>query len=455
MKWSPPRIAIRRSVGALGVCVASSILNGCATLPALNTAAGNALTDAEKSQIAAMAARPDFDEPRTRSTAIAATTPVETTKASVTPPASVPLSQPTPAASSTNNTVASTVQAPGPAIPKAEPSKDTKAQPNPKVPSATVTPQTPPAIPGAGVAATNPSATTPSVAAPSVANSTSKLGPASGNPDVPLPKDKAASAETANVSQKTPAKDPPATKPPARTIVTAPKPFAWEQVGRSAGGRQFEIVSAGEEGYRTLVIGSAGGHDPAAIEIVDQLARHLHENSLILGGYETTLIRTLNPDGLATEQVLNAKNVYVNHGFPKSGETPSAEQPAEVGFLLDQLRQLQPQRILHIRSIDDKSGLIAASSGCRKAAEEAAELLGCRVVTLPDKAVAGSMERYLSSRGTSDVMTLAIPAKITKEEAWDRYRDIVLNLIQREDLSTREMARGQDERESADRRGQK
>lgn len=246
-----------------------------------------------------------------------------------------------------------------------------------------------------------------------------------------------------------------AKKAAAPDKVEAPVAFSWTKVGKSSGGQTFEMAQSGEDGYRTLVVGSVGGHDPAAIAIVDQLARHLHDNSLILGGYDTTFIRTLNPDGMKSKTALNAKGQYINHGFPKAGDTQSVDQPIEAAFLLSQLKQLQPQRVLHIRTIEGDKGLIASSGSCQKVAQETAQLIGFRYVALPEKAVAGSFERYLAGRGSSEIITLAIPAKTKTTEAWDQYRDTVLNLLQRDDLTTRELARGQEEKASADRRNGK
>ena len=243
-----------------------------------------------------------------------------------------------------------------------------------------------------------------------------------------------------------------ATMDSSGVVVAAPKPFAWERTGKSSGDRPFLTATLGDDGYRTLVVGSVGGHDPMALELVDRLTRRLHEDSLILGGFESTVIRTLNPDGESSRTLLNQKGQYVNHGFPKTGDAPNGEQPVEVSFLLSRLKELQPQRVLHLRTIDGNVGLIAASSSCQAAAKEAAEWLNFRLVSLPDKAVAGSLERYLAASGTADIITIAIPTTTKDSELWDRYGDTLLNLLLSEDLASREIARRQAQQSSADRR---
>jgi hypothetical protein len=236
--------------------------------------------------------------------------------------------------------------------------------------------------------------------------------------------------------------------------ITAPKPFAWKSEGRTAGGRSFQIVSVGDDGYRTLVVGSVGGNDPVALELVDQLARRLHRDSVILGGVNCTIVRSLNPDGEVNQSFLNDKGQYINYGFPKNG-TASPNQPAEVTWMLKTLQDLQPQRIVHIRTVEGISGVIASSTTCRSVAKEAADWLQFRLIMLPEGARdAGSLERYVSTTGNSEIITVGIPDKTPRGEVWERYGDAILNLLIGDDAATRELARKQQQQSSADRRNQ-
>lgn len=231
----------------------------------------------------------------------------------------------------------------------------------------------------------------------------------------------------------------------------APKPFAWQSVSRSAGGHPFQVCRVGEDGYRTLVIGSVAGDDPLALQLVDQLARRIHDDHLILGGFDCSIVRTLNPDGLFSHKVVNQSGVYLNESFPKPGAAPAA-LPPEISFFTDRVAQLQPQRVLHIRSINRERGVIAASSGCRTAADEAAQWLGFSRVDLSQKSADGSVERFITSAGSADMITVAIPTSSKPAELWVRYGDTLLNLLLGDDLQTREIARGHDAKASADRR---
>ncbi len=245
------------------------------------------------------------------------------------------------------------------------------------------------------------------------------------------------------------------TAKPAAPSITAPTPFAWTTVGKSAGGRPFQVISVGREGYRTLVVGSVGGHDPIAGELVDRLARHIHDNSPIMGGFETSVIRTLNPDGAANSKHVNQNGVYLNGAFPsgKGTSTATKDDPPEVAFLLDQVNKVQPQRVIHVRTVQGKRGVIAASSSAMAVAQEAASWLDMDLVALSSKSGSGSLERYITVRGDSQIITLGIPVSTPSNVVWDRYRDTMLNLLLSENLQARELARRQKEQNSADRRG--
>lgn len=233
--------------------------------------------------------------------------------------------------------------------------------------------------------------------------------------------------------------------------IDAPKPFGWSAVGKTSGGRSFQTVSVGDEGYRTLVVGSVAGNDPLALELVEKLARHLHNGKSILGGFQTTIIRTLNPDGEVLGKVFNENGQYINHGFPKDNGASDGNQPIEVTFLLDQIRTRKPQRVIHIRSVEGNKGLIAASSGCLAAAKDSSEWLGFRVIPLPESAVSGSFERHLAGSETCEVLTFAFPAETRKNELWDRYGDTLQNLLMGEHFSDGEIVRQPKQQSSANR----
>lgn len=245
--------------------------------------------------------------------------------------------------------------------------------------------------------------------------------------------------------------------PLSRGIISEPKPFAWKAKGESAGRRDIEVATVGNQGYRTLVIGSLAGDDPLAISLTEQLAEHVHSNSIILGGVEATFIRNANPDGAAKQQTVNAKGVYLNRAFPAKKQL-SADfktlQP-EVRFVLGHLNDHMPQRIIHIRTCKERRGLIASNAGAESAAKDVAKWLDFEFLPLPGNSSVGTLERYVSSQQSCDIITIAFPETTSEAELWERFRDPVLNLLLDEDYETRKLARTKRNRASANRKSNK
>ena len=154
---------------------------------------------------------------------------------------------------------------------------------------------------------------------------------------------------------------------------------------------------------------------------------------------------------LSLKSVLNQKGVYINHQFPKgtgsSGAKASA--PSEVQFVLSKIREFQPQRVIHIRTVPGKQGLIAAGSSASAVANELAAWLNFGRTDLPGRAVEGSLERYLSQNGTAQIITIGLPDQVAATDSWNAYGDAVLNLLLGDDLATRDIARRQREQSSA------
>ncbi len=436
MKWSPPRIehcrwpqgrmSLQRQLLMLTVCAGA--MTGCASMPVmrpanneLSTAANSAPPefDVIPSTVAQMPTVPQ-NSLGTQNPAIAATLEQKpTTTGSLTAP--LPVDHGSRAAQET---------------PKESP---TVASTTPSTPSKPVTPSTPPE--------TKPAS--PAVKTSEPVNETARVALNEPARDSTL--------AAAPVMQKPVTPEPAKTAPktPSGVLVNPPKPFAWEGTGKSTGQRAFQVASPGDDGYRTLVVGSVGGNDPLALELVDRLARRLHDDSVILGGYDCTIIRTLNPDGEATQRFLNQKGQYINAMFPKAGDKTKASPVAEVDFFLKQLQTVQPQRVVHVRTVPGKSGIVAASQSCESVGKEIAEWLNFKLISLPgQKTAEGSLERYVSASGSSDMLTIGIPDSTPRAELWDLYGDTLMNLLLRDDMATREMARKQTQPSSADRRNQ-
>ena len=239
-----------------------------------------------------------------------------------------------------------------------------------------------------------------------------------------------------------------------RGLVEEVGPFEWKSLAKSAGGRDIEGITVGQGGYRSLIIGSLAGDDPLAIKLTEDLAEHIHANSIILGGIAATVIRNTNPDGQAIFRMENANGVYLNRQFTLSKGKPQdlLNREPEVRFLLGLLEERQPQRVIHIRTCSDETGLIGASSGASQVAKDACEWLGFEFIELPGNSASGTLERFLASQQTCEIITIAIPQQSNKSELWETYGDSILNLLLDEDYETRKLARTQKDSEFADRR---
>jgi len=194
-----------------------------------------------------------------------------------------------------------------------------------------------------------------------------------------------------------------------------------------------------------MVIGSIGGHDPAGIRLTEDLARYVHHNQSIIGGFRTSILRTLNPDGLRDRHYRNESGIYLNNEFPTDGRIPRhqilEQLPAEMRFLLEVIDHQRPQRIIHVRSIRGTRGMIAASSGCMDSAREAANWLGFRLKDLPKSVKPRTLEYWASHREDCDVITLGIPENSDDAAVWSLYGDVLLGLLMDGDSQGRQMAR--------------
>ncbi len=429
MKWSLPLVELSRPAAPCAspmfaaltlLAVVLPFTAGCSALPVMQSASvhvamkdgassADEYTDAEKLRLSQLPTTPDFDLP------------------------------PVPVAVSAPPKEAATA-------PLKEDVTATKAAESAKSTAPDVAPKVGEISKPVAVAAVEPAATTPEKkpsALTAVEPPTNKPKTVETKPTVIGPP-----IIGAGQSGVTPSDKPSSVQLPMLRI-DAPKPFAWALTGKTAGDRAFQTATIGDDGYRSLVIGSVAGNDPLALELVEQLARHLHNDKTILGGFQTTILRTLNPDGEALHTVLNAKTQYINHGFPKDNGIADGNQPVEVTFLLGQIQTLQPQRVIHVRTVEGDDGLVAASSDCMELATKSGEWLGFRVISLPGKAVSGSLERHLASSGRCEVITFGIPATAKKTELWDRYGDALQNLLMGENSDARELARQPRQRSSA------
>ena len=228
-----------------------------------------------------------------------------------------------------------------------------------------------------------------------------------------------------------------ATRKEVRGIVFAPKPFRWDLAGQSAGNRDLQKITAGSGDYRILVIGSLAGHDPSAIELTETLAREIHDNSIVLGGIEVTVIRNANPDGELSYSSNNDDGVRVSRQFADNAVNTSREAK----LIQRMLKQKTFHRIIHVRGHSNPDGVIAANTSAKMAAREVSSWLGMEFVSLPGRSKEGTLERWICESHDADIVTFAIPRNADEESLWEVYGDSLMNLLLEEDFETRELTR--------------
>lgn len=219
-----------------------------------------------------------------------------------------------------------------------------------------------------------------------------------------------------------------ADRQPLNFTMQSPNALQWKNCALSAGGRSLQYCTTGDGTFRTLIIGSTLGNDPAAVELTEKLATHLHDNSLIYGGFQVLVIRTLNPDGAAENRPVNAFGQIINRQFPSESNGPVANCP-EAQLLMRLIQNERPDRILHIRTIQSPVGALGSDSGLAPLVAGTAQSLSFTRFLYPQDIATGTLEYFCASRQQCQVITFAFPETMDSTVAWNRYQNCLLNLV--------------------------
>jgi hypothetical protein len=211
--------------------------------------------------------------------------------------------------------------------------------------------------------------------------------------------------------------------------------FRWERYARSTEGRPIETLQIGKGPFRTLVLGSLHGSETMAVEIVEQLARHLGKTSDHWHEVNVLIVRTPNPDGFAKHNSLNARKVDLNRNFPTLTDRQSKREPragtsafseVETRVLRDILRTYRPHRVVHVKSTRNTNGWALCSRRADAMAAFLCEFRNLHVGRLEDHLVSGSVERYAIGTLGLETVTLAVPNRPDKATVWRDYRSVLL-----------------------------
>ena len=227
---------------------------------------------------------------------------------------------------------------------------------------------------------------------------------------------------------------PVATGKDATLAASEPSSFRWESAGQTAGKNHFEVCHLGDDDFHVLIIGSIRGSDPNADSLITAVAKQLHDDALILSGFEATIVRTGNPDGSLSGQAVNADGTYVNGRFPLSSLDQTEDGIPEVEFLLGLVRTIQPHRVIHVRSVPGSAVIGSTENAAEDAIRIARELRAARY-SYPRMIRKGTLEHCLARASPIEVLTLALPdAPITYDD-FRLWESALISLLRRADGS--------------------
>lgn len=211
----------------------------------------------------------------------------------------------------------------------------------------------------------------------------------------------------------------PAAKVPAIAVSNAPR--IWKTMAFSRGLRPIQGMQTGKGDFRVLILGSLKGSDASATALVEQLAVRMTNNSDIIGGFESTVIRSPNPDGIALRRATNHANIAIATAFPRPGIAEQRKSEPEVTFLRMFIKEQNPDRVLHITSGTTQKPLVLHNARSKDIADELASWVAAETRPTNRFAPKGSLEHYLGE--STEVLTLVLPSKSKTNEVWKKYGD--------------------------------
>ena len=220
----------------------------------------------------------------------------------------------------------------------------------------------------------------------------------------------------------------------ATLAASEPSSFRWESAGRTAGKNHFEVCHIGDDDFHVLIIGSIRGSDPNADSLITAVAKQLHDDALILSGFEATIVRTGNPDGSLSGQAVNADGTYVNGRFPLSSLDQTEDGIPEVEFLLGLVQTIQPRRVIHVRSVPGSAVIGSTENAAADAIRIARELRAARY-SYPRMIRKGTLEHCLATASPIEVLTLALPNEPITYDDFRLWESALISLLRRADGS--------------------
>lgn len=224
----------------------------------------------------------------------------------------------------------------------------------------------------------------------------------------------------------------PSAKP--STVTIAPSTgVQWIRSYESTARRPIEVATCGTGKRTTLIIGSIYGNEPESIELLDLLVRRLNGFALP-ADTKLILVRTPNPDGLAERIRTNHNGVDLNRNFPstwftsnptrQTGPHPASE--IETQHMLRLLREIQPQRVVHLRSSLGQRPLVLLNQPWYISLERNRLPRNIDVGRFEGEFKAGSLEEFVHVRLRTELATVHLPPRGFQQLSADELLALVL-----------------------------
>ena len=205
---------------------------------------------------------------------------------------------------------------------------------------------------------------------------------------------------------------------PAQAARPTPEKLPWLSEFESTQRRPIHTAILGSGAEHVLVTGSLAGNDPAAAQLLDALLGRLSSQPELLDGYQSVLVRTPHPDGLAEHISVNARGVDLNRNFPshrftaspsrETGPHPASE--AETRVMLRLLGEARPVRVIHVRTGKSARTLVTGNAACLELLGHLRSRFPVDIATFDGEFKIGSLEEFAATRLTAQVLVVELPS---------------------------------------------
>jgi hypothetical protein len=195
----------------------------------------------------------------------------------------------------------------------------------------------------------------------------------------------------------------------------------------------IESLQLGSGPQRVAIIGSLHGDETQSVALVEELARYFNEHRDDLRQTSVLLVKTANPDGLASRSPYNVHGVDLNRNFPsanwqalpngRAGAKAGSEAETRVAMRL--LSDFKPTLLIHVKDSRDQS-VVNREGNVNDRAETVARLAHGTAVSGLGAKTSGSIEHYAATQLKCPSLTMLLAVEASDQAAWAKDRDVLL-----------------------------